>query len=81
MTGFVKVAPSASDDQLTWYARGSKHTDSNGGCDGTAYKVLLFFDGEADFAKEQHSDGYSSTNNVDATGSIIGKWVGFKTVM
>lgn len=82
ITGFVKVNSTPSNDNFAWYTRGGKHTDSDGGCEGTAYKGNLFYDGKVRFAKEQqHSDGYSFTSKVDATGSIIGKWVGFKTVM
>ncbi|WP_415282145.1 discoidin domain-containing protein [Candidatus Nitrososphaera sp. FF02] len=81
ITGFVKVN-SASDDNFAWYSRGGKHTDSDGGCEGTAYKGNLFYDGQVRFAKEQqHADGYSFTSEVDATSSVMGRWVGFKTVM
>lgn len=81
ITGFVKVI-SASSDNFAWYGRGGKHTDSNGGCEGTAYKGRLFYNGEADFAKEQqHADGYSFSSETQATSSLFGRWVGFKTVM
>jgi hypothetical protein len=81
ITGFVKVI-SASDDNFSWYGRSGKHTDSNGGCEGTAYKGRLFYNGEAGFAKEQqHADGYSFTSETQATSSLFGRWVGFKTVM
>lgn len=81
ITGFVKVI-SASSDNFSWYGRSGKHTDSNGGCEGTAYKGRLFYDGKTGFAKEQqHADGYAFSSLAQATGSIFGKWVGFKTVM
>jgi hypothetical protein len=81
ITGFVKVN-SGSGDNFAWYSRGGKHTDSDGGCEGSAYKGNLFYNGEVRFAKEQqHADGYSFTSKVDATGSVVGKWIGFKTVM
>ena len=81
ITGFVKVI-SASDDNFAWYGRGGKHTDSDGGCEGTSYKGRLFYNGEVNFAKEQqHADGYSFTSESQATTSLFGRWVGFKTVM
>lgn len=81
ITGFVKVN-SASSDNFSWYGRSGKHTDSDGGCEGTAYKGRLFYDGKNGFAKEQqHADGYAFTSTTQATGSLYGRWVGFKTVM
>jgi hypothetical protein len=81
ITGFVKVN-SASDDNFAWYGRGGKHTDSNGGCEGTAYKIDLYYSGKVRFAKEQqHADGYSFTSTKTGTSSIMGKWVGLKAVM
>ena len=81
ITGFVKVN-AASSDNFAWYARGGRHTDSNAGCEGTSYKGDLFYDGRGRFAKEQqHADGYSFTSLTQATGSLFGKWTGFKTVM
>jgi hypothetical protein len=81
ITGFVKVN-SASSDNFSWYGRSGKHTDSNGGCEGTAYKGRLFYNGKTGFAKEQqHADGYAFSSESQATGSLFGRWVGFKSVM
>lgn len=81
MTGYVKVN-SGNDDNFAWYARGGKHNDDNGGCEGTAYKGNLFYNGDVRFSKEQqHSDGYSFSDKSQATGSLNGKWIGFKTIM
>jgi hypothetical protein len=81
ITGFVKVN-SASDDNFAWYGRGGKHTDSNGGCEGTAYKVNLYYSGKVRYAKEQqHADGYSFTSSKTGTSSIMDRWVGFKGVI
>lgn len=81
MTGYVKVN-SASADNFAWYARGGKHNDSNSGCEGTAYKGDLDYDGKVRFAKEQwHSGGYSFSDKAQATDSIMGEWIGFKTIM
>jgi hypothetical protein len=82
MTGFVKVNSASTNDNFAWYARGGKHNDSNGGCEGTSYKGGLFYDGKARFAKEQqHPNGYSFTKSLSVTDSLYGKWIGFKTVM
>ena len=54
MTGYVKFNKGAEDDSWTWYARGGRHTGSGApeGCEGTAYKQDLFFNGNTRFAKE-----------------------------
>ena len=81
ITGFVKVN-SASEDNFAWYGRGGKHTDSNGGCEGTAYKIGLYYSGKVRFAKEQqHADGYSFTASKTGTPSVMDRWVGLKGVM
>lgn len=81
ITGFVKVN-SASEDNFAWYGRGGKHTDSNGGCEGTSYKNDLYYSGKVRYAKEQqHADGYSFTSSKTATTSIMDRWVGWKGIM
>ena len=81
MTGFVKVN-AANEDNFAWYTRGGKHTDSNGGCEGTSYKIDLYYSGKVRFAKEQqHADGYSFTASKTATSSIKGEWIGLKGIM
>jgi hypothetical protein len=82
LTGYVKInSPGDADTHFTWYARGGHHTSSQP-CEGTAIKGDLYNDGRTRFAKEQwHPGGYSFTNKVQATNSIVGKWVGFKTVI
>ena len=82
ITGYVKInSASDSDFDLSWYAHGGKH-NSDVPCEGTSYKGGLFKDGRSRFAKEQwHSGGYSFTPAQKNIDSIVGKWVGFKTVM
>jgi hypothetical protein len=82
MTGYAKINnPGDSDTHFTWYARGGRHTSSQP-CEGTSIKGDLYNDGGTGFTKEQwHPGGYSFTDKVHAAGSIVGKWVGFKTVI
>jgi hypothetical protein len=82
MTGYAKINnPGDSDTHFTWYARGGRHTSSQP-CEGTSIKGDLYNDGGTGFTKEQwHAGGYSFTDKVQAAGSIVGKWVGFKTVI
>jgi hypothetical protein len=82
MTGYAKINnPGDSDTHFTWYARGGRHTSSQP-CEGTSIKGDLYNDGGTGFTKEQwHPGGYSFTDKVHAADSIVGKWVGFKTVI
>jgi hypothetical protein len=88
ITGYVKVNnPGSGDDNFAWYARGGYHGSSAGdggsGCEGTAYKGDLHYSGRTRIAKEQwHNTGYAYSDYKAAQdGSIVGRWVGFKTVM
>jgi hypothetical protein len=82
MTGFIKVN-SASDmsDNFAWYARGGKHNDNNSGCEGSAYKGDLYYDGRARWAKETWHVSYDYSPYKPATTSLKGRWVGFKVAM
>src|ERR687896_168839 len=79
ITGYVKLI-SGSGDTFTWYARGGRHSDSYE-CEGTAYKSWLWYDGKTELAKEQVHPGTTSTSEKSVTGSLTGKWIGFKFVM
>ena len=81
MTGVVKFNSGDSTDSWTWYARGGRHYDE--GCEGTAYKGDLFYNGRVRIAKEQWHVSYvfSSTTTPSPSASSIGKFVGFKTIM
>ena len=85
MTGIVKFVSGDSTDSWTWYARGGRHTGSGypQGCEGTAYKVDLFYNGKVRFAKEQWHVSYVFTGTKTPTipTNNIGKFVGFKGVM
>jgi hypothetical protein len=87
ITGYIKVNEPGGDDNFAWYARGGYHgnsaRDGGTGCEGTCYKGDLYFDGDTRIAKEQwHNTGYAYTQTVAAkNGSIVGRWVGFKTVI
>jgi hypothetical protein len=83
MTGYVKVNSGQSGENFAWYARGGRHTGGGSpeGCEGTAYKPDLFYDGRVRFAKEQWHVSYVFTSPKTAMGSIEDKWVGFKGVM
>jgi hypothetical protein len=81
MTGVVKFNSGDSSDSWTWYARGGRHYDE--GCEGTAYKGDLFYNGRVRIAKEQWHVSYvfSSSTTPSPSASRIGKFVGFKTIM
>ena len=83
LTGYVKVNSGQSGENFAWYARGGRHTgDGNPeGCEGTAYKPDLYYDGRVRFAKEQWHVSYVFTSHKAAMGSIEDKWVGFKGIM
>src|SRR6266704_1710459 len=83
MTGYIKViSANASDASIDWYARGRLHT-SQSPCEGVAYHAGLQTDGTVFWQKEiWHTGGYTgSRSNLNATHSMLGKWVGFKAIM
>ncbi len=83
LTGYVKViSANASDASIDWYARGRMHTNQSP-CEGVAYHAGLQSDGTVFWQKEiWHTGGYTgSRSNINATQSILGKWIGFKTIM
>ena len=83
ITGIVKMLKGDKTDQWTWYARGGKHTGSGYplGCEGTALKPMLYYDGKVRFAKEQWHVSYVFTGTKSSPANSIGKFVGFKGVM
>jgi len=80
MTGYIKLN-SGSNDDFSWYGRGGKHNDSNGGCEGSSYKGLLDFDGGTRFAKENYHVNYDFSSQKSSTPSLFGKWTGFKYIV
>lgn len=83
MTGYAKVIlANPPFDSLVWYARGGKH-DSLVPCEGTSLKGRLTVSGIASWIKEiWHTGGYTNERaKIQATGSIIGRWLGWKIVM
>jgi hypothetical protein len=80
VTGYVKVNTYQHLDNIAWYGRGGKHSGSYS-CEGTAYKGRLWYDGKTEFAKEQDHPYTTSTAEKSVTGSMKGKWIGFKFVM
>ena len=94
ITGYFKVIDVARDiddddddesspnAEITWYARGGRHSDT-APCDGTSLKGILYINGLAAWQKEiWHTGGYTKTRAVvDATDSILDKWIGWKVVM
>ena len=81
ITGYVKVNKIKSEDNFAWYARGGFHGDEEP-CEGVAYKVDLFYEGDAQVAKEQWHVEYSKTE-ARPTGvpALEGKWTGFKAII
>jgi len=83
ITGNAKVIyANPPFDSLDWYARGGKH-DSLVPCEGTSLKGRLTVNGTASWIKEiWHTGGYTNERGrVQATDSIIGRWIGWKIVM
>ena len=83
ITGYVKLN-SGNNDNFVWYARGARHTGfgTPAGCEGTAYKGDLFYDGNTRWTKEQwHTGGYAFGEFGKNIGPISGKWVGLKVIM
>jgi hypothetical protein len=94
ITGYVKVIDTAHDEdddgddesspdaEITWYARGGRHSDSVP-CEGTSLKGILYINGLAAWQKEiWHTGGYTTTRAmIDATDSILDKWIGWKVVI
>ena len=80
ITGYVKVNEAEDDENFAWYARGGLHSDDDG-CEGVAYKGDLYYNGGVQIAKEQFHVSYEYTEEQPVTGSMIGKWVGFKYVI
>ena len=83
LTGYVKLNTGQADENFAWYTRGGRHTGDGypEGCEGTAYKPDLFYDGRVRFAKEQWHVSYVFTSPKTAMGPIEDKWVGFKGIM
>ncbi|MGE0550775.1 MAG: carbohydrate-binding protein [Kofleriaceae bacterium] len=88
MTGYVRVNnPGSGDDNLSWFARGGYHGNTAGddgtGCEGTSYRGNVHFSGATTIAKKHwHPSGYAYTARKPAqAGSLVGKWVGIKTVI
>ena len=81
MTGFVRVnKASTATDNFSWYVRGGKHSDPIA-CEGSAYKGGLHFDGKVRVEKESWHVNYDHGEYKNATSSLIGRWVGFKSVV
>ena len=83
ITGYVKVISGSSGENFAWYGRGGRHTGDGypEGCEGSAYKGDLYYDGRTRFAKEQWHVSYVFSPHKQPMGSIEDKWVGFKTMM
>ncbi|WP_326491717.1 carbohydrate-binding protein [Myxococcus stipitatus] len=83
MTGFVKLnAATDMTDNFDWYARGGRHNDEAGGCEGSSYKAGLHYDGRVRWQKESWHVSYVHTPfRPGVASSLLGRWVGFKAVM
>lgn len=71
-------------EEWTFYARGGRHSNDNNGCEGSALKACIHYNGDLKFDKETH---HGSDNQGDIKGpaelkdGIIGRWLGFKYVL
>lgn len=90
LTGYVKLNSwTGTGDSFTWYGRGGLHHSNTGfdspqGCEGSAYKLDVFYTGgnTARFAKESwhvHYDFQSS--NKGTSPNILNKWIGIKEIV
>ena len=81
ITGFVRVnSASLPTDNFAWYARGGRHSAPIP-CEGSSYKGGLHYDGRVRFEKESWHVSYRNASYLQATSSIMSRWVGFKTVL
>src|SRR5215469_3116055 len=93
ITGYLKLNSQGGDvrghsgsligGHYTLIARGGKHTGfgAPNGCEGASYHTDWAYDGGTRFAKEQWHVSYVFTPYTPSTDSILGKWVGFKTII
>jgi hypothetical protein len=93
ITGYLKLNSLGGDvrghsgslvgGHYTLIARGGKHTGfgAPNGCEGASYHTDWAYDGGTRFAKEQWHVSYLFTPYKPSTDSILGKWVGFKTII
>ncbi len=81
--GTTGASGSLLGGHYTFYARGGHHSGSGAptGCEATSYHGEWDYVGTTRFAKEQWHVSYVFTPHKPATDSIVGKWVGFKTIM
>lgn len=97
ITGYAKVLSAAEGNnldindveekdrhlyELSWRARGARHNNEVP-CEGTALNGGINIDGESSWKKEiWHTGGYTDARqDIKVTGSILGKWIGWKIVM
>lgn len=96
ITGYFSVRGPSSpgsgtvdDRKIYLYSRGFRHnTDFGGGCSGTAYKFVVYGDGQLKWHKESFHDGSQQCGdrNIETfrTGITIpmdGRWFGMKCMM
>ena len=83
ITGYVKVISGQTGENFAWYGRGGRHTGDGypEGCEGSAYKGDLYYDGRTRFAKEQWHVSYVFSPHKQPMVSIEDRWVGFKTMI
>lgn len=81
ITGYVKLnRTSDRSDNFTWYTRGGRHTSSRR-CEGSAMKGSLHYDGRTRVQKESYHVSYTQSSYRNSTSSLLGRWIGFKTVI
>ena len=81
-------------ERLTHIVRSGHHISTNSGCTGTGYEPAITWAGMAQFQKEfYHPSGIWKISNTDpifskfgkplgkSPGSIVGKWIGQKTIV
>jgi hypothetical protein len=81
MTGIVRVNSGDDSENFAWYDRGGRHYDE--GCEGSAYKADLYYDGRVRVAKEQWHVSYvfSSTTTPSPSASSFDRFIGFKAMI
>ena len=84
ITGYAKIMSllSPNNTDLSWYARGGRHNNYNP-CEGTAVKGIIDMNSTVGWEKEiWHTGGDTNTlSKTKVADSIIGKWIGLKTVI
>lgn len=81
ITAQIRLNAYIASNAFSWHARGGRHHGQSPNCEGVAWRGQLDNDGRTQFVKEQWHIQNVSTTPKSATGSILGRWIGFKFII